>query len=92
MRRPLMVAAAVVIATVGVLSGGAVSRGKPDPCVRNPGKPKCRTVTATTVPSTTTATTTSTHPPPSTTAPPPTTTTQPPPSTGEVRANLWVVP
>jgi hypothetical protein len=35
---------------------------------------------------------TTTHPPAPTTVPPPTTTTQPPPLTGEVRANLWVVP
>jgi hypothetical protein len=70
-RRPLMVAAGVVIAAVGVLSGGAVSRGKPDLCARNPGHPKCRTTTS---------------------LPPPTTGVPTGTSTGELRANLWLVP
>jgi hypothetical protein len=92
--------ALVLVGVVGLMAGGAVSRGKPDPCVRNPGHPKCRTVTGTSSPPPSTSvppTTSSTHQgtttvtlPPATTSPPPTATV--PPSSTEVRANLWVVP
>jgi hypothetical protein len=73
----------------GVIVASVVAGPKPGFCESRPSHPKCQTTTAPSTSSPPTVTTT--HPPP-TTVPPPTTTTQPPPLTGEVRANLWVVP